>query len=477
MAKRKPYNTSRPPAQPFVPIPPPLRVLVLYATGQLGWSLSSFSVANLLIYFYMPPETGAPIFPAFIHQGAVLGILTLVGILSAAGRVFDALIDPVVANWSDRSRAGMGKRRWFLLYGALPFAISGFLVFVPIAPAESAGNFMWLALCLLAYYFFFTFYVIPYTALIAELGHTATDRMRISTYIAVAWALGFVAGNSIYALQGYFEQQGMASVKAFQAALLLVQGCALVFMLLPALLLNEKRYARQVVSPQPLRQSIFTVLGNANFRRFLWSDLFYWLALSFVQLGIGFYTTLLLELDKSYAFVFSLVSFVTSFLFYAPVNLLVARLGKKNLLLLAFLLFAMLFALVAAIRHIPIPPLTLLYGLAILAAFPLAVFGIVPNALIGDVVEAEEQASGKQLSGMFYGVRAFVMKLGISVANLLFPSLLLMGKSIRNPRGVQLTAVLAVVFCLLGWQIFRRFREVRNGVDTNSETGRDPGNG
>ena len=83
MAKRIPYDPNHPPAQPFVSIPPPVRVLIVYALGQLGWSLASFSVANLLIYFYMPPETGAPIFPTYIHQGAVLGVLTLIGILSA----------------------------------------------------------------------------------------------------------------------------------------------------------------------------------------------------------------------------------------------------------------------------------------------------------------------------------------------------------------------------------------------------------
>lgn len=459
MAKRKPYDPDHPPVQPFVPIPPPLRVLIVYALGQFGWSLASFSVANLLIYFYMPPETGEPLFPTYLHQGAVLGVLTLIGVLSSAGRVFDALIDPFVANWSDRSTAHIGKRRWFLLFGALPFALSAFLVFYPIGVGESAANFMWLAFCLTLYYFFFTIYVIPYTALIAELGHSSKDRMLISTLLSITWALGFVVGNSAYALQSFFENQGKAPAEAFQLGLAMLQAVALLFLLIPAVFLNEKRYARQTPSGLGLRKSLLAVLGNRNFRQFLASDLLYWLALSFIQLGIGFYTTLLLELDKGYAFVFSLVSFLASFLFYAPVNFLARKVGKKRLILAAFLLFALVFTAVAAIRIIPLPKLWLLYGLAIAAAIPLAVFGIVPNALIGDAVEQEEQRSGRQLSGMFYGVRAFVMKVGISLANLLFPSLLLLGKSINNPLGVQATAVAALVFCLAGWQVFRKFND------------------
>lgn len=440
-------------------MPPPLRVLVLYATGQLGWSLASYSVANLLIYFYMPPETGQAVFPAFIHQGAVLGVFTLIGLLSAAGRFFDAVIDPIVANWSDRSAARQGKRRWFLLVGAVPFVLSAFFVFYPLSEAESAGNFVWLGLCLGVYYFFFTLYVIPYTALIAELGHTAKDRMLISTLLSVAWALGFVMGNGAYALQSFFEQQGKTPLQAFQLALGLLNAIALVFLLLPALFLNEKRYARQVSSEHGLRQALMAVFKNPNFRRFLISDLLYWLALTFIQLGIGFYTTLLLELDKSYAFLFSLASFAASFILYVPVNILARKTGKKRLVLAAFLVFAVIYGLVAGIRAIPLPKETLLYGLAAAAAFPLAVFGILPNAIIGDVVEQEERASGRQLSGMFYGVRAFVMKVGISLANLIFPSLLLLGKSAQNPKGVQLTAIAAIVFCLGGWQAFRRFND------------------
>ena len=64
---------------------------------------------------------------------------------------------------------------------------------------------------------------------------------------------------------------------------------------------------------------------------------------------------------------------------------------------------------------------------------------------------------------MFYGVRNFMMKMGISLANLIFPSLLLFGKSADNPAGVQLTAAAAAVFCILGWVLFRKY-EVNEGL-------------
>ncbi|MFN0036180.1 MAG: MFS transporter [Saprospiraceae bacterium] len=457
MAKRLPPDS--PPLQALLPVRPRLNVLILYACGQLGWSLASFAVGNLLVYFYMPPEQGAPIFPSFLFQGAVLGVLTLIGILSAGGRVLDGIVDPLVANWSDRKVSHFGKRRWFMLLGAVPFALFATLVFLPPDASESAANLLWLAVAIALYYFFFAFYVIPYNALMAELGHTSQDRMLISTLVSVSWALGFVLGNSAYALQGVFEGMGHTPVRAFQITVALLHVLALVFMLLPAIFLNERRYARQAPSEHTLRQSLSAVFGNRNFRWFLASFLLYWLALTFIQLGIGFYTTLLLGLDKSMAFTFSLLSFLTSFLLYFPLNLLVKKWGKRRTMLAAYLLFGALFGVVAFVKNIPLPKEWLLYGLAVAAAAPLATFGILPNAVIGDEVEREERESGKQLAGMFFGVSAFTMKVGISLANLIFPSLLLLGKSTENPFGVQCTALAAVVFCLAGWWAFGKYRE------------------
>lgn len=457
MAKRLPPDS--PPLQSLLPVRPPLRVLILYALGQLGWSLASFAVGNLLVYFYMPPEQGVPIFPSFLFQGAVLGVLTLIGVLSAGGRVLDGIVDPLVANWSDRKKSSFGKRRWFMLVGALPFALFATLVFFPPDASESAANFLWVAVAIALYYFFFAFYVIPYNALMAELGHTPQDRMLISTLVSVTWALGFVLGNSTYALQGVFEGMGQTPAQAFQTTVAMLHAVALIFMLLPAIFLNERRYARQAPSEHGLRQALAAVFGNRNFRWFLASFLLYWLALTFIQLGIGFYTTLLLGLDKSMAFTFSLLSFLTSFLLYFPLNLLVKKWGKRRTMLAAYLLFGALFGVVAFIKNIPLLKEWLLYGLAVAAAAPLATFGILPNAVIGDEVEREERDSGKQLAGMFFGVSAFTMKVGISLANLIFPSLLLLGKSSENPLGVQCTALAALVFCFAGWWAFGKYSE------------------
>lgn len=446
------------PLQPLLPVKPPLRVLILFAMGQFGWSLASYAVGNLLVYFYLPPEQGSPVFPSFLFQGAVLGVFTLIGILSAGGRVLDGIIDPMVANWSDRSQSKWGKRRKFMLMAALPFAVFGALVFFPVSSSENASNFIWLALVISIYYFFFAMYVIPYNALMAELGHNEAERLKISTIVSVAWALGFVAGNSAYALQGVFEQRGNTPVLAFQTAVLLLQALALIFMLMPALFLNESRYAQQANSDHGIKDALRTVFRNRNFRWFLGSFMLYWLSLTFIQLGIGFYTTLLFGLDKSTALTFSVISFASSFLLYLPINFLAKRMGIRKIMLLGYLVLGGIFLLTVFVKDLPFSKEWMLYGMGVAAAGPLAIFGILPNAIVGNEAEREEKRSGHLLTGMFFGLTAFTMKVGISVANLIFPSLLLFGRSTEHPTGVQLTAFAAFIFCLAGWWAFGKYK-------------------
>ncbi len=436
---------------------PPLSQLIIYALGQFGWSLASFGAANLLVYFYLPPESdGQAVFPAFIYQGAILGIATLIGFINFGGRLFDAITDPLIAAWSDsRPRAG-GKRKGLLRLAAVPFAAFSFLLFYPPVAQLSIYNTIWLIVVVFLYYLFFTLYLVPYNALISELGHHEPDRMRISTMISITWALGFVVGGMAYGIQGYFEQF-TDSVSAFQWTIALFSSVSLTLMLIPAFFLDEETYALQTdAEATPTRESLRSVFTNRGFRIFVGSDLLYWLALTFIQQGISYYVTALFDLPKEQSSAFLAISFVASFALYYPVNIGVKKWGKRTLLLSAFLVFCLVFAITALLPALPIDKSILFYGIALLSAYPLAAFGIVPNALIADFVHDHEAKTGKQQAGMFYAVRYFMMKVGISLSLLLFPSFLLLGKSVEDPTGVIASAWAACGFCLLGFFIYRQ---------------------
>lgn len=431
-------------------------VIWIYACGQLGWSLTNYCISSLLSYFYLPPEEAGSkaVFPEFIPHTTLLG-LTLLGLISFSGRFFDALIDPFVANLSDKSQNKWGKRKFFMAIASLPLALMTFLVFCPLSSEVGWFNTVWLTITVFLYYVFLALYMIPYSALISELGHVEKDRLKISMTISITWALGFLIGNGTPALQSYLESKGTPSVYAFQTAIGLFAVIALIFMLVPVLFLDEKRYAAQGISHENFRGSLKAVFRNRNYRFFSISYLLYWLSLTFIQSGIIYYVTLLMGLEKSMASLFGVVGFFVSFALYPLISLIVRKKGKKQTLIYAFWIFCVIFAIVL----LPIPMTLRFWLVSILSSFPLAVFGILPNAIVADIVHDNERLTGENQAGMFYAVSAFMMKIGISLANLIFPSLLILGKSQDNPLGVQLSVIVALIICFLGYFVFTGYQD------------------
>ncbi len=445
----------------------PFSKVVLFALGQLGWSLCSFGVGNLMNNFYMPAESkdGAA-YPSFIYQGSVLGILTVIGLVTALARLFDAVTNPLIANWSDRSTSKLGRRTFFMAISAVPFALTSILVFVPIVPRESPWNIAWLSGTILVFYFFFVAYTTPYTALISEYGHTDAERLNLSTALSITWALGFAVGQGTFAFEPLVASSfGLSKHAAFQAVMGAFALVSLVCMLLPVFFIRERRYAEPRVSKENVREALHAAFTNKQFVRFALSDLTYWIAATFIQLGMVYYMTTLLhpnddfEKDKSLVTPVMAVLFVTSFLFYVPVNVLSRKIGKKRVMLAAFVLLSLVFVGVASMGSLPLPRLTHAYALAVFAAVPMAIFGILPNVIISDLAEADGRKTGSHKAGIFFGTRTFLMNVGIAVANMLFSSFLLLGKSVANPLGVRLTSFAAIGFCLIGLVLFSLYDE------------------
>ncbi len=451
-----------------VPEKLPLWKLVIFALGQLGWSLASYSVGSLIMYFYMPPETAQAtrIFPPFIFEGAVLGLFTVIGIINFVARLFDAVTNPLIASWSDRSHAKMGRRRFFMAISAVPFAFFAYLVFLPLkrfsqSPSLGASwiNIVWLCGTILLFYFFYVMYFAPYNALISELGHNPKERLIISTVIGVTWSLGFATGNFIYDFQSILEKTGMGSVDAFQRVQGIFAVASAVLMLLPPIFIDERRYAAYSVSDETTMQALKSSLGNKNFFRFIVSEFLYNICQTIIQMGIVYYVVTLLGLDKELTSILMMVMFVLSFVFYPFITAAAVKWEKKRVVIFGFALLALLFVVFSVYGVLPVSPLILAYITVGAAAIPIAIFTIVPNAIVADIAEADGIETGNFKAGMFFGVRSFESNLGVSVANILFPSLLLLGMSVENPFGIRMSAIVSVLICLAGLGVFFLYDE------------------
>ena len=434
------------------------KILWLFAIGQLGWSMLSGIMTNWLVYFYQPGQEflsqGQQI---FVTQGAVVLGLTILGIISASGRVLDAVTDPLVGSLSDRCKHRLGRRIPFMRYAAIPFGLVTVLVFVsPFGVGEHMGNNVFLAVMVFLFYICMTCYCTPFNALIPELGRTQKLRINVSTFISTTFFLGTAFAYVVPNLAGIFEPMVGVS-NSFRVTIAILATVAVICMMVPTFTIDEHVYADTTPSESPTFTSLAKTFKNKHFQTFVCSDVLYWISLTMFQTGLPFYITELMKLDDNYVFLLFVLMSGVSFAFYAPVNLLAKRIGKKKLVFFAFIWFAATFAVTTMVGKFGVPGLGWGVLVSILAAVPMAILGILPQAVVADIAEADALTTGEKREGMFYAARTFAFKLGQSVSMLMFTSVALIGAT--TGLGYRLTAAIAACFCLAGGLVFSRYKE------------------
>ncbi len=429
------------------------KILWMFAIGQLGWAALAGVISNCLVYYYMPEDSllsqGHTL---FITQSAVfLGFLTVIGGITALGRLFDAVTDPWIASLSDRCKHKLGRRIPFLRYAAIPFGIVTVLVFVSPVPEQSPINALFLGVMMLLFYLCMTCYCTPYNALIPELGRTQKLRINVSTFISVTYFFGTAFAYMVPNIAGMFEG-ALGSVGAFRVTVGILAVVAVICMLVPSFAIKEKEYAVTTPSTSGMLNSLGKTFKNREFRTFVTSDVLYWIALTMFQTGLPFYITELMGLDDGMTFPLFALMTVLSFVFYMPVNFLAKKLGKKKMVVFAFLFFSVAFFVTSFVGQ------GVVWGIvvAVLASIPMAILGILPQAVVADIAEADGIETKEKREGMFYAARTFAFKLGQSVSMLLFTSISLIG---TGGFGYRATAIVAAVFCLAGGIAFIRYHE------------------
>ena len=432
------------------------KVLWLFAVGQFGWSLLSGIVVNWCVFFYMPEpselEKGQKL---FVTQAPIFLGLTVIGCITAIGRLFDAVTDPYIASRSDRCKHKDGRRIPFMRAIAVPFAAVTVLVFVSPFSGESWGNNIFLLVMMLLFYLFMTIYCTPYNALIPELGKTPKDRINVSTYISVTFFLGSGISYLLPNIAGIFTES-MGYAGSFRLTVGIMSAIAAAAMLVPVFTIKEKDYADTTPSDTPAFQSLVKTFSNKEFCKFVCSDILYWIALTMFQTGLPFYIVTLMGLPSDKTFMLFALMSAMSFVFYAPVNIAAKKLGKKKLVIGAFIFFSIVFLFTSFAGKLGMGGMLNGVLVAVLASLPMAVLGILPQAIVADVAQADGIKTGESREGMFFAARTFAMKLGQALAMVIFTSVKNIGE---NGFGLRISAAAAAVLCLAGGLVLGLYKE------------------
>ncbi|MFZ2998687.1 MFS transporter [Sphingobium sp.] len=147
----------------------------------LGFGVGTVGVSIML-------NTVTAYFPAFCST--VLGKSPeIAGYLLMISKLYDVLADIAVGMMSDRTRSRWGRRRPYLLAGALVSALSFLMIFAPPEMSDGAITLYMLA-ALVLYSTGYTLFNVPYMTMPSEMTASRYERSRLLSFRTVFVSIG-----------------------------------------------------------------------------------------------------------------------------------------------------------------------------------------------------------------------------------------------------------------------------------------------
>ncbi len=196
------------------------------------------------------------------------------GIVLMILRAWDAISDPLVGNISDNARTRWGRRRPFMVVGAILSAAIYPLFWHMPGDLSEIGKVIYLVVIGIVFFTCFTIWSMPYYGLQLELTPNYDERTRLSSWMALFSKISALAGGWVLALAtgSWFVNPATGKgdiVLGMQTICWLIAACILVFGLLPPLFVKE-RYYNAEASKQP-KQRFWQSVKESSTNRPLWS--------------------------------------------------------------------------------------------------------------------------------------------------------------------------------------------------------------
>lgn len=380
---------------------------LIYGSGE--WSIASFGTLRQIFYA--------------IFLTDVVGLdARLASVAALTGVIWDAINDPIVGTISDRIKTRWGRRRPFLLFFSIPFAL-GFLLLWWAPPWQSQFALMiTVTLAFMISDTFQTLVVVPYYTLTPEIAPEYDQRTSLTGYrmffnllasLATAVLGPMIVKASLSA--GLTQQQGYITVAA------LFGGLAAIPFLVIGLVVRE-RYAGAAQAEQAasFRATVKTAWANIPFRFATGLYMLNWITFDLVALMLPFFLTYWVARGNLTAKVslfgepFTLESAVLGLLLITAVvalplwTWLARKLSKRAAYIIGMSFWAVVQLVLLTVQPGQVDYILLL---AVLAGLSVSTAHVLPDAIFPDVIEWDELRTGRRHEGIYYGVKNFVRKL------------------------------------------------------------------
>jgi GPH family glycoside/pentoside/hexuronide:cation symporter len=393
-----------------------------YAIGDLGNSVG--------------PGTIIPFWYSFFLTDIVRLDLRLVSLFWIIVTLWDAVNDPLFGYLSDRTRTRWGRRRPYLLFGAIPFGLSFALLWVIPDTRSQILIFLFYTGVYILYEGAFTAVSCPYSALTPELTDDHDERTSLITY---RMAVSIGAGLAAPLLLGLviFPMFPARDPRAYQT-IGYASGLAFIPPLLIAFLGTRERAEFQAAAPLPLRTSIGFIRRNSAFRSTVALRLLSWIPVVIVQAVFAYYLAYWIGMTEDETSIVQGVILAVAFLFLPLVSYLSHRFEKRQAFVISVVSWAVVMLLIFLVPQGAKLPV---YVLGALAGFGVSAAHVIPSAMTPDVMEVDELMSGRRQEGVYAGIMIFIDKLARMAALAVLPLVLRWARyvqpTVANPTPIQ----------------------------------------
>lgn len=377
----------------------PRRALVAFGLSGLAQNVMGTCLGVHLFMFYTDVVGLAPLWVS-----AGLFVATL----------WDAVSDVWMGRLSDRTRLKAGRRRPYVLLGALPVAVAFVLLLSPPGALSGTSLGLYFVVVLVLLFTAKTVVHVPALSLLPEMARGYHDRTRMAASRELFGNLGDLLGLLLplammlaVGLRGDDQPgaQGLAR-QAFGYAAAIGGGVALLALVLTWRGTYEDPDARP--ADTDLREAFSALRANRAFRSLLGASCLAALGLAFVQSLILYVLEHVLEESDPAvhlsAFVVNAVSAIASYPFW---TWLAKRRGKPFAFRLGLLTSSLAFG---SVFFVGPGDLGALYVVMVFAGVANVGFWMLMHALSADVVDLDELEHGVRREGLFAGFAALVRK-------------------------------------------------------------------
>lgn len=425
-----------------------------YGFGQVSEAVKNVGFNTFLLFYY----------------NQVLGVsATGTSIALAIALVFDAVTDPVAGSLSDKFRSRWGRRHPFILFAAVPLAITFFFLFHPPQGMSELGNVLWLLFFAVLVRASMTFYHVPHLALGAEICEDYSQRSTLYSFNTFFGAVG----SNLFILCSY--RYFFPTTEQFDPALLnqaaytpwaLFAGAIMIFAIIVCFFgtFSEVPRIRQKVPEKREAFSAAKMLIELRdaFRNPSFRAIFFGMILSTFIIAVegifnpfmGFHFWGMTTEQLSYLPIGALIGLCASVFVIGP---LTRRFEKKHILIVSAALTiininAPIVMMLFDMSWFPERGSTLLLAVYVgnvtMTSFLGPVIFASINSMFADITDEHELEVGERREGVIFAARAFALKATSSIG-LVFGGILL--DFIQFPRGATTGTVDEEVIWQLGF--------------------------